>query len=79
MLKTTYRMCLARKCELYDITCQHVLDIEGYIKFETNHLNHNINNITAIFLNMEVTNYPFWDTRGRQKLITSRDGYEILE
>ena len=43
MLKTTYRMCLARKCELYDITCQHVLNIEGYIKFETNHLNHNIN------------------------------------
>ena len=43
MLNMTYRKCLARKCELYDIPCHHVLNIEGYIKFETNHLNHNSN------------------------------------
>ena len=36
-------------------------------------------NITAIFFNMEVTNYPFWDIRGCQKLITSHEGYETLE
>ena len=29
-----------------------------------------LTNTTAIFLNMEVTNYPFWDIRGCQKLIT---------
>ena len=47
MLRTTYRMSFKKKYELYDITCHHLLSIEGYFKFQKNHLNHEINKYKA--------------------------------